>query len=89
MLYNRGYAPTNKITIRIPKTLKISHQQQITVIKRDWATTPIVNYSTLDGRQNWVDLHDHLEKKITFTLKTNKIFVWTPKIMRKVATCTI
>ena len=83
MLYNRGYAPTNKITIRIPKTLKFSYQQQITVLKWDWATTPIVNYSRLNGRQNWVDLHDHLRRKIIFTLETNKIFVWTPKIMRK------
>ena len=47
------------------------------------------NHSKFDWRHDARDLYGHLMSMRIFTLWTNKIFVWAPKIMRQMAIGTI
>ena len=47
------------------------------------------NHIRFDSQHNWGNLYDHLMSMRVFILIMIKIFIWAPKIMRKVATTSI
>ena len=90
------YSITFLVKTRISKWYMIwcgskNGQQRNTCFTRNRiACSNYNNPSTFNSQDIWGDLHDHLMSTRIFTLKTNKISIWAPKIMnRKVATSTI
>ena len=55
--------------------------KEIGLWAQNWLTTLGSN-----SQQNWGDLYDHVMNSRIFTLTMNKIFIWAPRIMRKMAT---
>ena len=63
--------------------------QKYSVLKNIGVCSKYGNYSRLNSQHNWGDLYDHFMNMSVFTSMLNKIFIWTLRIMRKVATTLI
>ena len=60
------------------------------VFKRDWVTrSNYVYHSRFNNQHNCEDLYDYLISTKIFTLIMNKICIWAPKFMRKVAMASV
>jgi hypothetical protein len=60
------------------------------VFEGNWTTySNYGNYSRLKHQHDWEDLHDQLvSMRLLILIKKKEIFVWIPKKLRQMATCT-